>query len=160
MLERAQVEIRGRVFGRMIVIQPINEREIQSRHAVFLVDREIGIVGHDPIDGAGQRGRHGMRERLRELLDQPAVALAGLEHVRRAGIPPGVEIHRDADVLGPGVLRGEDVGPEQAGFLAVGKEGDHVALGRRAGLQARRDSRIAATPEASSAAPGPLMRES
>jgi hypothetical protein len=54
MLERARVEVRGRVFGRMIVIQPTNESEIQSRHAVFFVDREIGIVGHDLIDGAGQ----------------------------------------------------------------------------------------------------------
>ncbi len=147
MLECARVEVRGGVFGRMIIIQPINESEVQSRHTVSLVDREIGIVGHDPIDGAGQRRRHGMRERSCKLLDQPAVAVAGLEHVRRPGIPPGVEIERDTDVLGPGMLLGEDVGPEQTGLLAIGEESDHVAIRRRTGLecaegfQDRRDAR-------------------
>jgi hypothetical protein len=134
-LERPRVEVRGRVLGRVVVIQPADESKVPPGHPVLLIHGQIRVVGHALVHFISHRRSHGMRQRSGHLLDQPAVAVAGLEHERRAGVTPRVEIEDDTDVPGPRMLVGEDLGAVEAGFFAVVDQDDDVALGIRAGLQ-------------------------
>ena len=67
-LERSPIEVGGSIRGRVIVAQPVDEREVQTRDAAAQVDREIGAVGHQPVHVHGQ----GRRQRMGQSAEQPA----------------------------------------------------------------------------------------
>src|SRR2546421_12093406 len=78
-LQTPQVDVRDVVGERVVVRQPVDEGEVETRETFNPEDRQVGHVRQEAIyfgeDGAGNRMRH----RFPELLRNPTVLVARLE---------------------------------------------------------------------------------
>ncbi len=132
LLDRPRIEMGDVVLGGVVPLDPVGEGEVEGRGIEPEELGEIGVVGEELVDGH----RHGAGRGVPLAPEDPElveIVGAGLEHRGGAAGAPGLEVEGQRDVLGPGMLGHEGGGAEQARFLAVGEEEDHVVVERRAG---------------------------
>ncbi len=131
MLEAARIN--GlQVIAAGMVGRPIEDiAKIERLRVERLQCRQVRIVRHQLVDVGQKRVRHGIGRRLRELANQCAVSGAGFEHAGWPATAAGLEIQREGDILGPGMLVHEGTRTKQTGFFPVREEQDHIVLKRR-----------------------------
>ena len=133
-LEASAVELVGIVERSVVGLPVADEGEVQAGGAALLEHGHVRVDGHVLVDFIAEGRTVGMG-RAGESGDEGAVCGARFEHLGDAGVAAGLEIERDADVAGPGMLGQEGGSAEQAVLLAVGEEKDDIVAQRRAGPQ-------------------------
>jgi hypothetical protein len=133
-LQRAAVQVVGGGAGRVVVELPSEEGVVQAIDAGLARNGEVRVVGHPLVDVARQRGRLRVEAILPQQGDRAAAGGARLEHLHPAAPAARFGVDEEPDPLGHGIALEEGLGAQEAGFLAVGDQHDHVAGRRAAGL--------------------------
>jgi hypothetical protein len=93
---------------------------VQTRETRLAERREVGVVGQPPVDLHRERGSHRLRH-ARVAGDERGVSGRGLEHDRRTGVAPRLEVEDHATATRQRILVDERLGATQAGLLGVGE---------------------------------------
>ena len=162
LLQRDEAQILQRIERGVIIGDLADESEIVAGQSVADEQREVGVVGQEAINLGINRIRRIARNALGIKIDQPPIAGACLEQKARSGAAARFHIDDRADHVAIIGLIEKRRRTEQPIFLAVGEERRRrdARSSRCVGLSARMVSRMVASPDASSAAPGPAGTES
>ncbi len=146
-LQRALIERCGVVERGVIALQAALGCEVHPGKTARHELRQVGVVGQPFVDCARERGPARIARGARELIDEPRVRVAGLEHQRRPPVAAHLEIQRHFDLVQLGIVIDEALGPDEPQLFAVGEQDQQIVAQRRSrleradGFEDRRDRR-------------------
>ncbi len=132
MLQTALIQGVRRGGGRMILIRPPDEGQIDPRQPLGRRHGEVGAVRHQSIDEdrqgvAGRAARHGAGG-PRIVSDDAGVARPCLEHHGPTAAAPRLQIDDGPDPVAPRMGGEERPRTVQIEFLGVGQQDDQIAV--------------------------------
>lgn len=134
LLHAARIEVKHVIGGAVVVLEPVDHREVQRGHRAVLApeeDAEVGIVGEQTVDGCGEGVGEGRGSGPGHRAHQRRIAGAGLEEIDGTPIAAAVEVEHHLHVLRQSVQVRECLGAEESAFLGVGEEHHEVVGDRR-----------------------------
>ncbi|CAM4528010.1 hypothetical protein COEX109129_42105 [Corallococcus exiguus] len=134
-LEAVQAEVGEVVRARVVAHEPVEEAEVEARLPPLEEDGEVRVVLQPPVHLVEQRAGLGGCPRARQVLDEPAVAGARLEHQRGPLRAPGLEVEDHGDLVRQRVMERERPRPHEPRLLRVREEKEDVVAQRRARAQ-------------------------